>query len=121
MAGGAALIPFLAFVPVIPLALLSYAVGRRTSRKLGLLSASGLVGLPAVLVIALLISRDGASEPSPPAVYGNPYEAGSVADVQYKRGYDFAAALAEQGDLASGMTDDVSRWCTDRLTAAAGF
>ncbi|MFJ3175357.1 hypothetical protein ACIPJK_31850 [Streptomyces roseus] len=121
MAGGAAPILFLAFVLVIPLALLSYAVGRRTSRKMGLLFASGLLGLPAVLVIALLISRDGASEPSPPTVYGNPYEAGSVADGQYKHGYDFAAALAEQGDLASGMADDVYRWCTDRLTAAAGF
>ncbi|KPI07715.1 hypothetical protein OV450_3525 [Actinobacteria bacterium OV450] len=117
----AALIPLLAFVLVIPLALLSYAVGKKTSTKMGLLFASGLIGLPAVLLIAALVSQGGASEPSPPIVYGNPYEPGSIADAQYKRGYDFAAALAKQGDPATGMADDVSRWCTDRLTPAAGF
>jgi hypothetical protein len=122
VAGGAAIIPLLAFVLAIPLATLSYAVGKRTSPKMGLLFASVLVGLPTVLLIAPLISRDGASEPSPPIIYGNPYEPGSIVDAQYKRGYDFAAALAKQGeDPGSGMADDVSRWCRARLTPAAGF
>ncbi|WP_317447407.1 hypothetical protein [Streptomyces collinus] len=57
-----------------------------------------------------------------PLIYGNPYEPGSIADAQYKRGYDFAAGLAKQGENpGSGMADDVSRWCRDRLTPAAGF
>ncbi|MGW6359602.1 hypothetical protein ACWFR5_31685 [Streptomyces sp. NPDC055092] len=121
MAGGAAIIPLLWFVLAIPLAMLSYAVGKRTSPKMGLLFVSVLVGLPTVLLIAPLISRGGASGPSPRIIYGNPYEPGSIADAQYKRGYDFAAALARQGDPATGMADDVSRWCRDRLTPAAGF
>jgi hypothetical protein len=121
VAGGAAIIPLLWFVLAIPLAMLSYAVGKKTSPKMGLLFASVLVGLPTVLLIAPLISRGGASEPSPRIIYGNPYEPGSIADAQYKRGYDFAAALARQGDPATGMADDVSRWCRDRLTPAAGF
>ncbi|MFI7413590.1 hypothetical protein ACIBU0_33505 [Streptomyces sp. NPDC049627] len=116
------IIPFLAFVLAIPLAMLSYAVGKRTSQKMGWLFASVLVGLPTVLLIAPLISRGDASEPSRAIIYGNPYEPGSIADTQYKRGYDFAAALAKQGDdPGSGMADDVSRWCTDRLTPSAGF
>ncbi|WP_158101931.1 hypothetical protein [Streptomyces swartbergensis] len=49
------LIWLLALVLVIPLATLSYAVGKRTSPKMGLLFASGLVGLPLVLLIAALI------------------------------------------------------------------
>lgn len=116
------IILFLAFVLAIPLAMLSYAVGKRTSQKMGWLFASVLVGLPAVLLIAMFIPRGGASEPSPPIIYGNPYEPGSIADAQYKRGYGFAAALAKQGENpGSGMADDVSRWCSDRLTPAAGF
>ncbi|MET7476427.1 hypothetical protein ABZT17_18925 [Streptomyces sp. NPDC005648] len=116
------IIPFLAFVLAIPLAMLSYAVGKKTSAKMGLLFAAVLIGMPAVLVIAPLIGRGGASGPSPRIVYGNPYEPGSIADAQYKRGYDFAAALVQRGENpGSGMADDVSRWCKDRLRPAAGF
>ncbi|WP_141202890.1 hypothetical protein [Streptomyces griseorubiginosus] len=116
------IIPFLAFVLIFPLAMLSYAVGRRTSRKMGWLFASVLVGLPAALLIAMFMPRGSAYDPSAPIIYGNPYEPGSIADAQYKRGHDFAAALAGQGkDPGSGMADDVSRWCRDQLTPAAGF
>ncbi|KUJ33741.1 hypothetical protein PV336_05820 [Streptomyces sp. MI02-2A] len=116
------IILFPAVVVVILLALLSYVVGKRTSPKMGLLIASALVGLPIALLIAPFISRGGASEPSPPIIYGNPYEPGSIAYAQYERGYDFAAALARRGEgPGSGMADDVYRWCKDRLTPAAGF
>ncbi|MGW2492346.1 hypothetical protein ACWCV9_34775 [Streptomyces sp. NPDC001606] len=116
------IIPFLAFFLAIPLAMLSYAVGKKTSQKMGWLFASVLVGLPAVLLIAIFMPRGGASDPSRPIIYGNPYEPGSIADAQYKRGYDFAAALAKQGENpGSGMADDVYLWCQDRLTPAAGF
>ncbi|WP_030322704.1 hypothetical protein [Streptomyces sp. NRRL B-3229] len=116
------IIPFLASVLAIPLAMLSYAVGKKTSRKMGWLFASVLVGLPAALLIVMFMPRGAASDPSAPIIYGNPYEPNSIADAQYKRGYDFAAALAQQGkDPGSGMADDVSRWCQDRLTPAAGF
>ncbi|MEU4039920.1 hypothetical protein [Streptomyces collinus] len=122
MASGAAIIALLAFVLAIPLALLSYAVGRKTSPKMGLLFALVLLGLPTVLLIAPLIIQGGTPEPSPSIIYGNPYEPGSIADAQYRRGYDFAAALAKQGKSpGSGMADDVYRWCKDRLTPAAGF
>ncbi|WP_340373972.1 hypothetical protein U5640_01490 [Streptomyces sp. SS7] len=116
------IIPFLAFVLAIPPAMLSYAVGKKTSRKMGWLFASVLIGLPSVLLIAMFMPRGGTSDPSGPIIYGNPYEPGSIADAQYKRGYDFAAGLARQGENpGSGMADDVFLWCQDRLTPAAGF
>lgn len=89
---------------------------------MGRLFAAGLIGMPAGLLVAVLVSAGGSSEPPSTAiVYGNPYASGSAAGGQYRSGYDFAAALAEQGEAASGMADDGSRWCRDRLTPSAGF
>ncbi|MFJ8796095.1 hypothetical protein [Streptomyces sp. NPDC102487] len=111
----------LALVLIVPLAALSYAVGRRTSPKMGLLFASGLVGIPLVLLIVPLARGGGSSEPSSRIIYGNPYERGSDADAQYERGFDFAANLARLGKYPSGMAEDVTHWCRNRLASAAGF
>lgn len=116
------MITILAFMVFTPLGLLSYAVGRKSSPRIGWLCAALLIGLPTALLVAALgpWGRPDAT-PQPPVKYGNPYKPGSAEYIQYKRGKDIAAALAEQGkNPGSGMSDDVSLWCEDQLAPVVG-
>ncbi|UNO40763.1 hypothetical protein [Streptomyces sp. MST-110588] len=108
----------------IPLGLLSYAVGKRTSSRMGWSFAALLIGLPAALLVVEFGPFGGpdAPEPTTRIVHGNPYQHGSAEHAQFNRGKDLAAALVDQGKgPGPGMADDFYlRWCRDRLTPAVG-
>ncbi|WP_435209709.1 hypothetical protein [Streptomyces sp. bgisy034] len=109
-----------------PMALLSYAVGRKTSTRVGWWWAAAMMGIPTALVIGWLIAANTGSDPEPEPepepdsyVVGNPYEPGTKAAAEYDFGRDLATKLVDKGaGPGSGMADDVTRWCTERLDQA---
>ncbi|MFG3310287.1 hypothetical protein [Streptomyces wuyuanensis] len=110
---------------LLPLmALLSYAVGRKTSTRMGWWWAAASMGIPTVLVVCWIIAANTGSDPEPEPepdsyVVGNPYEPGTKAAADYDFGRNLATKLVDKGESpGSGMADDVTHWCTEELDHA---
>lgn len=116
--GIAVIFGLLVLLPLM--ALLSYAVGRKTSTRVGWWWAAAIIGIPTVLVVGWLIAANTGSDPEPELyVVGNPYEPGTKAAADYDFGRDLATKLVGKGETpGSGMADDVTRWCTEELDQA---
>ncbi|WP_338674705.1 hypothetical protein V1460_18195 [Streptomyces sp. SCSIO 30461] len=118
--GIAVIFGLLVLLPLM--ATLSYAVGRRTSTRVGWWWAAVGMGTPTLLVACWLIAANTGTAPeSEPDNYfvGNPYEPGTEAAADYDFGRDLATKLVDKGEgPGSGMADQVTRWCTEQLDRA---